>query len=60
MMSPVTAVAFGWLWLGQALTPLQMVGAVIVLGSVWMGQVANRPSAALPGLALSPAVSRQC
>lgn len=59
MMSPVTAVALGWLWLGQALTPLQMVGAVIVLGSVWMGQVANRPSAALPGLALSPAVSRQ-
>ncbi|VVT19781.1 EamA family transporter [Hoeflea sp. EC-HK425] len=59
MMSPVTAVALGWLWLGQALTPLQMVGAVIVLGSVWMGQVANRPSAALPGLDLAPAVSRQ-
>jgi probable blue pigment (indigoidine) exporter len=59
MMSPVTAVALGWLWLGQALTPLQMVGAVMVLGSVWMGQVANRPSAALPGLDLAPAVSRQ-
>lgn len=44
MMSPVTAVALGWLWLGQALTPLQMVGAVIVLGSVWLGQIANRPS----------------
>jgi probable blue pigment (indigoidine) exporter len=59
MMSPVTAVILGWLWLGQALTPLQMVGAVMVLGSVWMGQVANRPSAALPGLDLAPAVSRQ-
>jgi probable blue pigment (indigoidine) exporter len=59
MMSPVTAVILGWLWLGQVLTPLQMVGAVMVLGSVWMGQVVNRPSAALPGLALAPAVSRQ-
>jgi probable blue pigment (indigoidine) exporter len=59
MMSPVTAVILGWFWLGQVLTPLQMVGAVMVLGSVWMGQVVNRPSAALPGLALAPAVSRQ-
>ena len=59
MMSPVTAVILGWLWLGQALTPLQMVGAVIVLGSVWFGQIANRPSAALPLPGLAPAVSRQ-
>ncbi|WP_375588988.1 EamA family transporter [Hoeflea alexandrii] len=58
MMSPVTAVILGWLWLGQALTPLQMVGALIVLSSVWLGQIANRPSAVLPGLALAPAVSR--
>ncbi|SNT27193.1 EamA family transporter [Tropicimonas sediminicola] len=43
MMSPVTAVALGWLWLGQALSPLQALGAVIVLGSVWVGQVINRP-----------------
>jgi probable blue pigment (indigoidine) exporter len=44
MMSPVTAVILGWVWLGQALTPLQMGGAIIVLGSVWFGQIANRPS----------------
>ncbi|TNF23053.1 MAG: EamA family transporter [Rhodobacteraceae bacterium] len=43
MMSPVTAVALGWLWLGQALTAMQIAGALIVLGSVWVGQVANRP-----------------
>lgn len=42
MMSPVTAVILGWLWLGQALSPLQAIGAVIVLGSVWAGQRANR------------------
>lgn len=46
MMSPLTAVILGWAWLGQALTPLQVIGAVIVLGSVWAGQRANRPRAA--------------
>lgn len=48
MMSPVTAVALGWLWLQQALTPVQIIGAAIVLGSVWIGQIANHPRVALP------------
>ena len=43
MMSPVTAVMLGWLWLGQGLSWLQMSGAAIVLLSVWAGQQANRP-----------------
>jgi probable blue pigment (indigoidine) exporter len=55
LMSPLTAVILGWAWLGQALTPVQAVGAVIVLGSVWAGQRANRPSAA-PAVAPIPAV----
>ena len=42
MMSPVTAVTLGWCWLGQALSPVQAVGALVVLVSVWAGQVANR------------------
>lgn len=42
MMSPVTAVILGWIWLGQSLSLLQGVGATIVLGSVWFGQRANR------------------
>ncbi|RYH12395.1 EamA family transporter [Tropicimonas sp. IMCC6043] len=42
MMSPVTAVALGWLWLGQALSPTQIAGACIVLGAVWVGQLASR------------------
>ncbi|WP_420326001.1 EamA family transporter [Mameliella sp.] len=46
LMSPLTAVILGWAWLGQALTPVQAVGAVVVLGSVWAGQRANRPRAA--------------
>ncbi|OOY08897.1 EamA family transporter [Thioclava sp. F36-7] len=45
MMSPVTAVTLGWLWLGQGLSLLQMSGAAIVLISVWAGQRANRPHA---------------
>lgn len=44
MMSPVTAVLLGWVVLGQSLSLLQGIGAVIVLGSVWAGQKANRPS----------------
>lgn len=46
MMSPVTAVTLGWLWLDQALSPLQLVGAVVVLGAVWAGQRANNPKGA--------------
>lgn len=43
MMSPVTAVTLGWIWLGQSLSAVQFLGAMIVLGSVWTGQKANRP-----------------
>jgi len=48
MMSSVTAVILGWLWLGQSLTSLQICGAVVVLASVWVGQLANRPRAGVP------------
>ncbi|WNK00812.1 EamA family transporter [Thalassospiraceae bacterium LMO-JJ14] len=43
MMSPVTAVILGWIFLHQTLSALQMTGAVIVLFSVWAGQIATRP-----------------
>ncbi|MHA3976784.1 EamA family transporter [Halovulum sp. GXIMD14794] len=43
MMSPVTAVVLGWALLGQSLTPVQIGGAIVVLGSVWLGQRAARP-----------------
>lgn len=33
-LSPLTAVFLGWLILGEALTPVQILGAVIILGSV--------------------------
>lgn len=48
MMSPVTAVLLGWVVLGQSLSPMQGLGALIVLGSVWAGQRANRPATPAP------------
>ncbi|NNE79814.1 MAG: EamA family transporter [Silicimonas sp.] len=45
MMSPLTAVVLGWVWLGQSLSPLQCLGAGIVLVSVWARQRANHPRA---------------
>lgn len=53
MMSPMTAVILGWFLLGQALTVVQVAGAIVILTSLWLGQVAvRRPSArALRGFA---------
>ena len=45
MMSPLTAVLLGWVLLGQSLSLMQILGAVIILSSVWAGQRANRPRA---------------
>lgn len=45
LLSPVTAVVLGWLYLGQSLTTLQIVGGLFVIGSIWLGQHAYRNSA---------------
>jgi len=48
-LSPVTAVVLGWWVLGQDLTPWQIAGALTVLGSVWLSQIATRrPREILP------------
>jgi probable blue pigment (indigoidine) exporter len=38
LLSPVVATAIGWIALGQALTPLQALGVLVVLGSVAVAQ----------------------
>jgi len=43
-LSPATAVLLGWLFLNQSLTPLQIVGVVLVIGSIWLGQRTGRVS----------------
>ncbi|MCP1726587.1 putative blue pigment (indigoidine) exporter [Natronospira proteinivora] len=45
-LSPLSAVVLGWAVLGQALTPLQGLGAFIILTSVWFGQRAGRRATA--------------
>lgn len=42
LLSPVVATAIGWLALGQNLSPLQLVGAVIVLGAIVIAQLPRR------------------
>ncbi|HYD65398.1 EamA family transporter [Azospirillum sp.] len=37
-LSPVTAVLLGWMLLGQTLTPWQVAGMAVALGSVWLSQ----------------------
>jgi len=38
LLSPVSATVLGWLALGQALGPVQIVGAIVVLAAVTLGQ----------------------
>lgn len=45
MMSPLTAMVLGWLWLNEGLTMVQLSGALVVLASVWAGQAATRLAA---------------
>lgn len=49
LLSPVTAVLLGWVFLNQTLSALQLTGAALVIGSIWLGQrpdriVSNGPS----------------
>lgn len=46
-LSPLVAVMAGWLLLGEALSPLQVAGAALVLASVW---AATRPAPSPGGL----------
>ena len=52
-LSPVMAVVLGWLVLDQQLTDLQIVGALTVLGSVWLSQMAGRRPRLFAGAARS-------
>ncbi|MEU6239125.1 EamA family transporter, partial [Kitasatospora sp. NPDC047058] len=48
LLSPVVATALGWLALGQDLSPVQAVGAAIVLGSLVAAQTQRRTGPAAP------------
>ncbi|WP_433681837.1 EamA family transporter [Nocardia sp. CA-119907] len=46
LLSPVSAALIGWIALGQALSPLQVLGLVIALGGTLLGQVVAKPRVA--------------
>lgn len=48
LLSPVVAVLLGWVFLDQALAPLQLAGALLVIGSIWLGQRAPQGPDAAP------------
>ena len=45
----------GWLFLDQTLSALQIIGVLLVIGSIWLGQRSNRTLGAysLPEVALT-------
>jgi drug/metabolite transporter (DMT)-like permease len=45
-IEPATIVALAWLVLGQRLQPIQLVGAVLIMVSVYVAQTAPRPRGA--------------
>ncbi|MBB5913667.1 putative blue pigment (indigoidine) exporter [Nocardia transvalensis] len=55
LLSPLSAAVIGWAWLGQALTPLQLLGMAIALGGTLLGQTGGRraPTAAPAPAAVS-------
>jgi probable blue pigment (indigoidine) exporter len=54
-LSPLVAVVLGWALLAQDLSPLQIAGMVVVLGSVWLSQRAQAAPAAATGALPRPA-----
>lgn len=46
LLNPVVATALGWAVLDQSLTPVQLLGGAVVLGSLLLAQLRPRPSAA--------------
>ncbi|WP_137109715.1 EamA family transporter [Rhodobacter sp. SY28-1] len=42
MLSPVSAVVLGWIWLDQYLTASQLLGAFLVMSGIGLGYASNR------------------
>lgn len=50
LLSPVTAVLLGWWLLEQTLTPVQLLGMFVVMGSISLSQLGSGPINRLPRL----------
>lgn len=53
-LSPVTALLLGWWVLDQQLSPLQIIGFITVLASVWISQMASRRRLRTMSKSISP------
>lgn len=42
VLSPLSAVILGWVWMQETLGPYQMIGAALALFSLWLGQSRNK------------------
>ncbi|TQS24094.1 EamA family transporter [Microbispora sp. KK1-11] len=62
LLSPVSAAVIGWAALGQALSPVQLLGMVLALGGTLLGQAPAGPSrrAAAPPEPVRPAARTAC
>lgn len=44
LLSPLVATLLGYFFLRQSLSVVQLIGATLILASVWLGQFRNRPA----------------
>ena len=40
-LTPMAAIAIGWLWMGEPITPVQIVGAAAILGGVFLTRLSR-------------------
>ncbi|MBB5573952.1 MULTISPECIES: EamA family transporter [Rhizobium] len=58
-LSPMTAVILGWWVLDQQLSPIQILGIAIVLGSVWLSQRAQQLPSVRKSAPADPAIASE-
>ncbi|GAA4496969.1 EamA family transporter [Actinoallomurus oryzae] len=60
LLSPLSAAVIGWAALGQALSPLQVLGMAIAFGGTLLGQLRGSRPLPTPNPAPAPAPARAC
>ncbi|WP_349497844.1 DMT family transporter [Actinoallomurus iriomotensis] len=60
LLSPLSAAVIGWAALGQALTPLQVLGMTIAFGGTLLGQTRRTRPHPTPEPTPAPAPARAC
>jgi drug/metabolite transporter (DMT)-like permease len=53
-VEPPAAAAFAWIFLGQHLSPIQIVGGLLVIGGVGLSQSAQQIEAGISAIEVAP------